>query len=103
MDSYTTLAMSWLANHPDQAMITSDPQTWAHEIGDRICQRTRDLTDRLAPPIKYEPFEERTRRLNTVWRTAEEIAIDEHLPPIVGEERPRQAWTPLVPDLTDLL
>lgn len=103
MDSYTNLAMNWLANRPDWAMITSDPLTWAHETGDRIFQRTRELTDQLAPPIPGEPFEERTRRLNTAWQTAEEIAIDEHLPPTAGEEGPPEAWTPLVPDLSDLL
>ena len=103
MDSYTNLALDWLATQPNWASITADPQTWAEEIGDRIFQRTRELTDHLAPPIPGEPFEERTRRLNSAWQTAEEIAIDEHLPPSSTTAETRDGWTPLVPDLSDLL
>ena len=103
MDSYTNLAMDWLATQPDWATITSDPQTWALETGDRIFQRTRELTDQLAPPIPNEPFEDRTRRLNRAWQAAEELAIAEHLPPATIVEDAEPGWGPLVPDLSDLL
>lgn len=101
MDSYMSMAVNWLATQPHWESITSDPQTWALETGDRIFQRTRELTDQLAPPIPNEPFEERSRRLNAAWQTAEELAIAEHLPPTVEGSEPD--WVPLVPSLSDLL
>ena len=103
MDSYRNLAMDWLATQPDWATITSDPQTWALETGDRIFQRTRELTDQLAPRIPNEPFEERCHRLNGAWQTAEELAIAEHLSPAATVEGSEPGWVPLVPNLSDLL
>ena len=102
MDSYTNLALDWLATQPDSTSITTDPQAWARGIGDRIFQRTRELTDLLAPSVLGEPFEERTRRLNAAWQRAEEIAIAEQLPSPTAAET-SESWTPLVPDLSDLL
>jgi hypothetical protein len=102
MDTYTHLALDWLATQPAWAGITDDPQTWAHEMGERIFQRTRELTDQLAPPVPDESFENRIQRLNAAWRTAEELAIDEHLPSAT-DGAPPTGWTPLMPDLSDLL
>lgn len=102
MDTYTNLALDWLASQSDWSMVTDDAQTWAHATGERIFQRTRELTDQLAPPIPREAFQDRVRRLNAAWQTAEELAIDEHLPATPGAE-PLRDWTPLVPDLSDLL
>ena len=102
MDTYTNLALDWLATQPQWSRITEDPQTWAHETGERIFQRTRELTDQLAPPLPGELFEDRVQRLNTAWRMAEELAIDEHLPSTM-DDSPATGWTPLVPDLSDLL
>ena len=101
MDTYTTLALDWLSTQPDWAAITDDPQTWAHETGERLFQRTRELTDQLAPTVPGEAFGDRVRRLNTAWQSAEELAIAEILPPTT--ERSQTGWTPLLPDLSDLL
>ena len=102
MDTYTYLALDWLANQSDWTTVTDHPQTWAHRMGERIFQRTRELTDQPAPSIPGETFADRVRRLNRAWQTAEEIAIDEHLPPTEASETARD-WTPLLPDLSDLL
>ena len=102
MNSYTTLAHRWLESHPNPPSVTTDPEQWAEETGQRIRHRVRELTDQLAPPMPGEDYLDRLRRLNSAWQTATETAIDEHLP---FYDRPDEDedWVPLMPDISDLL
>lgn len=102
MDSYTKLALDWLADHPTPAAIASDPDRWAVETGTSIRQRIRDLVDHLAPPVPNEKFMDRVGRLNAAELTAREVAIEEHLPSYTLADD-RENWVPLMPDISDLL
>jgi hypothetical protein len=81
VDSYTKLALDWLADHPNPETVTADPNRWAEQTSQSIRQRIHEVVDQFAPSIP---------------------AIDEHLP--IYEPSPdREDWTPLVPDISDLL
>lgn len=103
MDSYTTLALDWLAGHPSPETITTDPRPWAEQTSAEITNRIRQLVDQLTPTSPGEPYPARRARLTTAQTTATELALDELLPPYEPIlDRPTN-WTPLVPDLSDLL
>ena len=103
MDSYTTLALDWLAGHPSPSTVTAHPQRWAEQTSTAIIRRIRELVDQLAPTIPGETFPDRRARLNTARLTATELAIDELLPSHAPPPDHPDSWTPLLPDLTDLL
>jgi hypothetical protein len=103
VDTYTKLAMDWLAAHPSPASVTTDPTRWAGQTGRSIRQRIQDLVDQLAPPIQDEPFLDRVRRLNAARQMAMEVALDEYLPTPGSTQDETSDWTPLMPDLSDLL
>lgn len=103
MDSYTTLALDWLAGHPHPETITPDPRQWAEQMSAEITNRIRQLVDQLAPTIPGEPYPDRRARLTTAHMTAIELTLDELLPPHEPTPDRRADWTPLVPDLSDLL
>ena len=73
------------------------------EAADDIRQRIQDLVDQLAPPIQDEPFLDRVRRLNAARQMAMEVALDEYLPTPGSTQDETSDWTPLMPDLSDLL
>ena len=102
MDSYTKLALDWLADHPTPEAVTTDPDRWAQETGTAMHQRIRDLVDHLAPSIADEEFLSRVGRLNAAWQMATEVAIDEYLPSYTMAED-QEDWVPLMPDISDLL
>ena len=102
MNDLTTLAATWLSTHPNPASITDDPDRWAEHTGAAIFQRTHQLAAQLAPPNPGEEFLVRMARANNAWAAATEMAIAEHLPH--QDTTTEQAnWTPLMPDLSDLL
>ena len=103
MDSYTTLALDWLAGHPNPETITTDPRSWAEQTSSEITYRIRQLVDQLAPTIPGEPYLARRTRLITAAMTATELALDELLPPQDAIPDQPADWTPLIPDLSDLL
>jgi hypothetical protein len=103
MDSYTTVALDWLAGHPNPETITTDPRQWAEQTSAEITNRIRHLVDQLAPTIPGEAYPARRARLTTAETTATELALDELLPPYEPNLDRRADWTPLVPDLSDLL
>jgi hypothetical protein len=61
MDSYTTLALDWLAGHPNPEAITSDPRQWAEQMSAEITNRIRQLVVQLAPTIPGDCYS-RARR-----------------------------------------
>ena len=102
MESYTKLALDWLADHPTPAAITSDPDRWAAETGTAVRQRTHDLMDQLAPLVPNEDFMGRVGRLNAAKLTAREVAMEEYLPSYTTTDD-QEDWVPLMPDISDLL
>ena len=102
MDSYTKLALDWLADHPTPEAVTSDPDRWAQKTGTAIRQRTHDLVDQLAPPVPDEEFMTRVGRLNSAQLIAKEVAIEEYLPSYTTTDD-QEDWVPLMPDISDLL
>ena len=102
MDSYTKLALDWLADHPSPEAVTTDPERWAAETGMAINHRIRELVDTIAPPMADEEFMARVGRLNSAALTAREVAIDEYLPRYTTPDDDED-WVPLMPDISDLL
>lgn len=102
METYTALALAWLAEHPNPQVVTSNPSRWAEEINEAILRRIRELVEQLAPPTASETYLQRRTRLATAQQTAVEVALNELLPQPPTEEL-ATGWTPLVPDLSDLL
>lgn len=102
MDSYTKLALDWLAGHPTPEAVTSDPDRWAMETGEAVFQRIHELVDTLAPPRACEEFLARAGRLNSAWQMATEVAIEEYLPSYTTPDD-EEDWVPLMPDISDLL
>jgi len=102
MDSYTKLALDWLADHPTPDAVTTAPESWAAEIGMAMHQHIRDLVDHLAPPVANEEYLSRLGRLNAAWQMATEVAIDEYLPSYTTPDD-EEDWVPLMPDISDLL
>jgi hypothetical protein len=103
VDSYSSLALDWLASHPNPSMVTTDPQRWAEQISTAMTRRIRELVDQLAPTIPGERYPARRARLNTAQLAATELAVDELLPSYDPSPDHPEGWTPLLPDLTDLL
>ena len=104
MDTYTKLALDWLAGHPNpESVTTDDPTRWAARTSDAMSHRIRAVADHLAPSIPDEPFLTRLGRLSSAWQMATEVAIDEFLPTYEPNPDETEDWVPLVPDISDLL
>ena len=104
MNQHMTTAGQYLASNPELAATIDDPERWASATGAEIQASIRRLTDSMTRPgTQQQSYLERRAQLLTAARIAEEVAVHDLLPTSPPEPADHRDWTPLLPDLTDLL
>lgn len=102
MNRYAIIARHYLASHPDLAATVEDPETWAAAMGAEIDTTIRRVTDSMTTPDPTASYLQRRAQVTGAARIAEELALHDLLPTTSGPTSD-EGWTPLVPDLRDLL